>query len=394
LLTGLNYDFNNKPLLIFWELTRACKLKCRHCRADAILNPLPGELTLDEGFTVIDDIKGFGKPYPTLILTGGDPLMKKGFEEIVRYAYENGIPMGIAPTVSELLTEGILKTLLRYDVKHVSISLDGGYPHTHDYIRGLNGHFEATLETLRKLVGLGFNVQVNTLVCKVNVLELPEILNLLRRMNVKVWELFFLIKVGRGVEVEDLTPQEYEDTLHFLFDALSYGVNVRTVEAPFFRRIILSRAKSDTKNAGVEEIIQKYGLGNLYKMLAAKLKEEHLKIQNVNVEVRRPATRDGYGVIFIAYNGDIYPSGFTPLKLGNVKDKSIVNVYRNDKILQRIRLSMFKGRCGICEYRHICGGSRARAFATRGDVLDEDPACIYDPSKPPSTNIRSAMAVS
>jgi len=381
LLTGLNYDFNNKPLLIFWELTRACKLKCRHCRADAILNPLPDELTLDEGFNVIDDIKGFGKPYPTLILTGGDPLMKKGFEEIVRYAYENGIPMGIAPTVSELLTEGILKTLLRYDVKHVSISLDGGYPHTHDHIRGLNGHFEATIETLRKLIGLGFNVQVNTLVCGNNVFELPEILNLLLRMNVKVWELFFLVKVGRGVEVEDLNPQEYEDTLHFLFDALSYGVNVRTVEAPFFRRIILTRSKSDTKNAGVEEIIQKYGLGNLYKMLAAKLKEEHLKIQNVNVEVRRPATRDGYGVIFIAYNGDIYPSGFTPLKLGNVKDESIVDVYRSNKILQTIRLAVFKGRCGICEYRHICGGSRARAFATRGDVLDEDPACIYNPSK-------------
>ncbi|NHV97046.1 MAG: TIGR04053 family radical SAM/SPASM domain-containing protein [Thaumarchaeota archaeon] len=383
MLTELNYDFNNKPLLIFWELTRACKLKCRHCRADAILNPLPDELTLDEGFNVIDDIKGFGKPYPTLILTGGDPLMKKGFEEIVRYAYENGIPMGIAPTVSELLTEGILKTLLRYDVKHVSISLDGGYPHTHDYIRGLNGHFEATIETLRKLIGLGFNVQVNTLVCRVNVFELPEILNLLLTMNVKVWELFFLVKVGRGVEVEDLTPQEYEDTLHFLFDALSYGVNVRTVEAPFFRRvIILTRSKSDTKNAGVEEIIQKYGLGNLYKKLAAKLEElGHMKIQNVNVGIRRPATRDGYGVIFIAYNGDIYPSGFTPLKLGNVKDESIVDVYRSNKILQTIRLAVFKGRCGICEYRHICGGSRARAFATRGDVLDEDPACIYNPGK-------------
>jgi radical SAM protein len=382
LLTGLNYDFNNKPLLIFWELTRACKLKCRHCRADAILNPLPDELTLDEGFNVIDDIKGFGKPYPTLILTGGDPLMKKGFEDILRYAYENGIPLGIAPTVSELLTESILKTLLKYDVKHVSISLDGGYPYTHDYIRGLNGHFEATIETLRKLIGLGFNVQVNTLVCRVNVLELPEILNLLLRMNVKVWELFFLVKVGRGVEVEDLNPQEYEDTLHFLYDALSYGVNVRTVEAPFFRRVILTRSKSDTGNPSVDDITQKYGLSRLYKMLAAKLEEVgHVKIQNVNVGVRRPATRDGYGVIFIAYNGDIYPSGFTPLKLGNVKDGSIVDVYRSNKILQTIRLSVFKGRCGICEYRHICGGSRARAFATRGDVLDEDPACIYNPGK-------------
>ena len=383
MLTGLNYDFNNKPLLIFWELTRACKLKCRHCRADAILNPLPDELTLDEGFNVIDDIKGFEKPYPTLILTGGDPLMKKGFEDILRYAYENGIPLGIAPTVSELLTESILKTLLKYDVKHVSISLDGGYPYTHDYIRGLNGHFEATIETLRKLIGLGFNVQVNTLVCRVNVLELPEILNLLLRMNVKVWELFFLVKVGRGIEVEDLNPQEYEDTLHFLYDALSYGVNVRTVEAPFFRRVILTRSKSDTGNPGVDDITQKYGLSRLYKMLAAKLEEVgHVKIQNVNVGVRRPATRDGYGVIFIAYDGDIYPSGFTPLKLGNVKDGSIVDVYRSNKILQTIRLSVFKGRCGICEYRHICGGSRARAFATRGDVLDEDPACIYNPGKP------------
>ena len=383
MLNGLNYDLNNKPLLIFWELTRACKLRCKHCRADAILNPLPDELSLDEGFKVVDDIRGFTKPYPTLILTGGDPIMKRGFEDILRYAYEKDITLGIAPTVSELLTESILKTLLKYDVKHVSISLDGGYPSTHDYIRGLNGHFEATMETLRKLVKLGFNVQVNTLVCRINVLELPEIVSLLLRMNVKVWELFFLIRVGRGVEVEDLNPYEYEDVLHFLYDVLSYGVNVRTVEAPFFRRIILTRLENDSENLSEDDIIQKYGLSNLYRMLATKLNElvGYPKTQNINLGIRKPNTRDGYGVIFIAYNGDIYPSGFTPFKLGNVKNESIVDVYRNNKLLQMIRLSMFKGRCGVCEYRYICGGSRARAFTIRGDVLDEDPACIYNPGK-------------
>jgi len=385
MLNRLNYDFNNKPLLIFWELTRACKLKCKHCRADAILNPLPDELSLEDGFKIIDDIKGFGKPYPTLILTGGDPIMKRGLEDILRYAYENGITLGIAPTVSELLTGSILKTMLKYGVKHISISLDGGKPLTHNYIRGLNSHFEATVEVLRKLVDLGFNVQVNTLICRLNVLELPEIVNLLLGMNVKVWELFFLIRVGRGVEVEDLSPHEYEDVLHFLYDVLSYEVNVRTVEAPFFRRVVITRLKNSSEN--LSGIIRKHGLGKLYSILAAKLKESvgQPKTLNINLDVRRPYTRDGYGVIFIAYNGDIYPSGFTPFKLGNVKNESIVDVYRNSKLLKMIRLSMFKGRCGVCEYRYVCGGSRARAFTVRGDILDEDPACIYNPGKPLTT---------
>jgi len=375
-------NHNLKPILIFWETTKACKLKCKHCRAEAILEPLPDELTTEEAYKLIDDIKRFGKPYPVLIFTGGDPLMRPDIIDIAKHGYQQGIPLGIAPAVTELLNDQIMDDLLRYGVKYVSISLDGGRPDTHDYVRGVEGHLVTTIHVLKKLIKKDLKVQINTLAAKDTVRDFPHIVKIMKDLGISVWEIFFLIHVGRGVEVSDLSPQEYEDVNHFLYEVTRYGIEVRTVEAPFYRRIVLWRRNDpyDKQKIDIRYIRTRYGLGNLYEELTRKLLD--LLGQPYNEpNPRIPTTRDGKGIIFVAYNGDVYPSGFAPYKLGNVRKASLVRIYRGNRVLKMIRETMFRGKCGYCEYKDICGGSRARAYAENGDILGEDPACTYNPPK-------------
>jgi len=177
-------DYNKRPILIFWETTRACKLKCRHCRAEAILNPLPGELSSEEAFKLIDMIKEFGKPYPVLILTGGDPMMREDLFKIIEYARERNIPLGIAPAVSDLLTEYKIRMLWDKGVKYVSISLDGSRPEIHDYIRGVEKHFVKTINVIKLLSRYGFKVQINTLVSRETVHDLPYIVKIMKENNI------------------------------------------------------------------------------------------------------------------------------------------------------------------------------------------------------------------
>jgi len=371
-------DYNEKPILIFWEATKACMLRCRHCRAEAILNPLPDELSTDEALGLIDMITCFEKPYPVLIITGGDPLMRKDLFEVIGYAADKDIPLGIAPAVTELLNDKTMDKLIEYNVRYISISLDGGMPDTHDMIRGVKGNFHMTIEILKKLVKREFKVQVNTLACKETVNDLPYIVKILKDLDINIWEVFFLIKVGRGIEVGDLTPEEYEDVNNFLYEVSRYGIEVRTVEAPFYRRIAKWRIedKYDYNKLDVKYIMRKYRLGELYEELVKKLIGLLGYPQNPP-KPHIPSTRDGKGIIFVSYNGDIYPSGFAPYRLGNIRIDDLVEVYRNNPILIRIRKGDFKGKCGKCEFKDLCGGSRARAYAEYRDVLHEDPACTY-----------------
>ena len=367
-------DYSQRPLLVFWETTKACPLSCRHCRANAILKPLPGELNTDEGKRLIEQLPEFGKPTPVLILTGGDPLMRSDIFELIDYARSLNVPVAVSPTVSEkLLSDDVIKELRM--VSSVSVSLDGASPITHDYIRNRSGVFELTLKAISSLVKSGVKVQVNTTFMKLNVHELPLIVKILKDLGVYTWEVFFLIHVGRGIELEALTPEETEDVVNVLYDVSKYGFTVRTVEAPFYRRIVLHRYAFENNEINVKPI-----LGPLY----AQLYEGLVKVMGSEPPkpTKRPMvarTRDGDGIIFIAYNGDVSPSGFLPIKLGNVKEESLVKIYRENPILLKIRRGEYGGRCGLCEFRFICGGSRARAYAEYGDPLAEDPACIYKP---------------
>ena len=367
-------NYSQRPLLVFWETTKACPLSCRHCRANAILKPLPGELTTSEGKGLIEQVADFGKPTPVLILTGGDPLTRGDLFELIDYAKSLGVPVAVSPTVSERLLDGEVIGELRR-VHSVSISLDGASPVTHDYIRNREGVFNLTIRAISTLLSGGVRVQVNTTLMKLNVHELPLIVKTLRDLGVYTWEVFFLIHVGRGIELEALTPEETEDVVNVLYDVSKHGFTVRTVEAPFYRRVTLTRYALENGIINMEP-----KLGPLYRQLHEGMVKvigpEPPKLAKKPTVAR---TRDGDGIIFVAYNGDVSPSGFLPIRLGNVREESLVKIYRENPTLQRIRRGEYGGRCGRCEFRFICGGSRARAYAEYGDPLAEDPACVYEP---------------
>ncbi len=370
-----SWPFDEKPLLVFWETTKACMLACKHCRASAILEPLPGELSHEEALRLIDDLAGFGKPLPILVFTGGDPLMRKDIWDLVSYAKGLGFRVALAPAVSPLLNRDAINKMVKLGVDGVSISLDGARPETHEGIRGIPGVYDRTLRAIRELIDAGVRVQVNTTVMRDNVEELADMVKLLRDLGVGTWEVFYLIVVGRAQEKLDLTPSEWEDVSHFLYEASKYGLVVRTTEGPMFRRVAVMRRLLELNGLNPDEVLKP---GPLYRRLVLRLREL-LGEPEGRPLASTTGTRDGKGIIFIGYDGTVYPSGFMTYPLGNVRTKSIVEIYRSHPVLRRIRAAEFKGRCGVCEFRDICGGSRARAYSRFLDPLAEDPACPYEP---------------
>lgn len=373
-------DFDQRPILVFWESTRACLLACKHCRAEAMPHPAPGELSPSEGLRFLDSLTAFGRPYPVLIMTGGDVLMRPDAFTLIEHARGLGIPVGLAPSVTPRLTDEAISRFADLGGSIVSISLDGATAATHEGIRGVADHFDATVKAIERLVAAGFTVQVNTVVMRDNVTELPAIAQILKDVGAKVWEVFFLIPVGRGQDVGALDAQASEDVCHLLYDASAYDLIVRTVEGPFFRRVVgWRKAQGPDINASPAQIARQYGLGALYTTLAEELRER-LGPPRSAPRAQSTGTRDGKGIIFVAHNGVVYPAGFLPLALGNVRERDIVSIYRENPLLQDIRASRFSGACGRCDYRDSCGGSRARAFALTGDPLGEDAACVMTPS--------------
>jgi MoaA/NifB/PqqE/SkfB family radical SAM enzyme len=409
--------FDERPILVFWETTRACPLACRHCRAEAQREAMPGELDTAEGLRLIEEVASFGQPRPVLILTGGDCLQRPDVEVLVAHARSLGVPVALSPSVSPSLSAARLSRLHDLGVRTVSVSLDGATPATHDGIRGLEGHFDQTMEAIALLRRLGFTVQVNTTVMTANLAELSDIAAVVAWSGAAIWEVFFLIAMGRGRDGAALSPAQCEDVAHLLVDVSARGLVVRTVEGPFFRRVAALRRDHPAAPSQT---------GPLYRRLAARLEAQlgappgrpggdPLSLQGGTAaplapdggatrrsppssaglpagrpsgandathlpRIRTASTRDGSGIIFIAYDGAILPSGFLPLPLGDVRRDSLSAVYRGHPLLLDIREARFSGRCGRCPYRRLCGGSRARAYAVSGDPLGEDPACAFDPA--------------
>ncbi|RIV22910.1 TIGR04053 family radical SAM/SPASM domain-containing protein [Alicyclobacillaceae bacterium I2511] len=369
-------DFNQRPILVFWETTRACLLACKHCRAEAQPNPAPGELTTSEGMAFVRSLAGFGRPAPVLIMTGGDVLMRPDVFELVTEARRLGIPVGLAPSVTPRLTAESIEHMVSLGVKVASISLDGATPATHEGVRGVEHHFADTLVALQSMVDHGMSVQVNTAVMRDNAEELPGIVRHMKKIGVRIWEVFFLVPVGRGKQDQSLNPEETEAVAHFLYDASGYDLTVRTVEGPFFRRVAAWRNKAGLlPSANPELVAATYHLHPLYLQLTRELREA-LGDPGPS-QAQTTGTRDGKGIIFVGHDGTVYPAGFLPLALGNVREQSLASIYRENPVLKSIRSAEFHGRCGTCEYRDSCGGSRARAYAVYGDPLGEDPACAH-----------------
>ncbi len=376
--------FDRVPRLVFWETTKACPLACVHCRAVAQCDPAPDELSTAEGKAIIDELAGAGRPVPVLILTGGDCLQRPDLEELTAHAQRAGVPVAISPSVSPSLNANTLSMLRANGVRTASLSLDGAVAETHDQVRQIPGHFGETIRAIGLVEQHGLDVQVNSTVMAQNVRELANLAALLVRHGVSTWEVFFLIGVGRGHEIAEIDDDEYEDVCHFLVDAAQYGMTVRTVEAPFFRRVRDWRSRMPGPSP---DPAAAFALGPLYRELRAHLREL-MGEPTSPVLAPTASIRDGKGIVFVSHDGQVYPAGFLPLSLGSVRDRGVLEIYRDDPWLKAIRSAEFPGRCGRCEYADECGGSRARAYAATGDPLADDPACRYLPpsatlAKPP-----------
>ena len=343
-------DYAQTPLNIYWEMTQACALACRHCRAEARPSASPDQLTFDESVALLKQIPDFGDPQPNLILTGGDPLERPDLFPLIDEARKLGITLSITPAATQKLTREILAKLKEHGVEGLGLSLDASTAEGHDGLRGVPGTFDRTLQALAWARDLGLPVQVNTLASAETVADLPEIYRLLIPYEISRWSLFFLISVGRGKVLQPLGPEEAENLMRWVYQTGKQApFIIATTEAPSYRRI------------AIEEMRTEGFTGEMIKRSPA---------------ARGFRIRDGHGVMFVAQNGEVCPAGFLPVPTGNVRRDSIVDLYRNHSLFRVLHdPGQFHGRCGECEFHLLCGGSRARAYAATGDVLGSDPLC-------------------
>lgn len=348
------YVFARAPRMIYWEMTRACDLACRHCRAEAIRDRDPEELTTTEGSRLLQQILEFGRPLPHVVFTGGDPLKRPDLLDLVVEGTRLGIGVSLAPSATDHLTREALGTLKAAGILSLSLSVDGSTAARHDGFRGVPGCYEQTLLAARWVREAGIPLQINTLVTADTLDDLPALYGLVRSLDIMRWSLFFLIPVGRGRALRELSVQDAESVMDWLY-TVSAGATfaVAATEAPHFRRIALTRMKVGGLSA---EAIHRSAIGRGF------------------------GVRDGNGVMFISARGDVYPAGFLPVPVGNVRSGSPVAFYREHEVFVALRdPSRLRGKCGRCEYRSLCGGSRARAYAHSGDYLASDPLCSYEP---------------
>jgi len=352
-------DFNERPFTVAWELTRACALACVHCRAEAQPQRDPQELTMDEAFEVIDQLVDLNPP--VLVLTGGDPLMRPDLFDIAQRAIDRGLRVAVSPTTTALVTRDRLERLRDIGVSMIHVSLDGADAPTHDGFRGVPGTYDRAIATLAELRALDIPSQVGTTVGRHNLHQFEALSTLMEEYGVRMWSLFFLVPTGRGTVEQMMTPTEAEAAWEWLASLSERApFAVRTTAAPQYRRTMLLRAQAQGGGP-----VRLTGAG--YQIADSA---QGMRTQGVN---------DGKGFLFIDHRGNLCPSGFLQTPAGNTRIDSIATVYRTSSLFRSLRdPSALTGRCGRCTFAELCGGSRARAFATTGSYLGDDPLCTLD----------------
>ncbi len=349
-------DFDHSPLMFYYEVTQACDLVCKHCRASAQSCSHPLELTTEQSQALIDQLCTFPRP-PILVMTGGDPLKRPDLFDLIRYAASSGLQIALTPSATPLATASALRSARDAGVSRLGISLDSYNAQTHDAFRGWQGSFDRTLKMLDNAVELGLGVQVNTTITRRNFDHIDQMAELLATRGIAMWSVFFLVPVGRGTEEERISAEECEVVFERLWrHAQTQPYAVKTTEAPHYRRYVLQQQ-------GNPQLTPNRQTGP-------------------SVGHRAPlGAGDGKGIMFTSHTGEIYPAGFLPLGCGRFPQDSVVDVYQNHHLFRALRdPDQFKGKCGICEYRHLCGGSRSRAYAVTGDPLESEPDCLYVPA--------------
>ncbi len=376
-------DNNTRPFMIIWETTQACDLSCRHCRAEAQPNHHPAQLTTAQAKTLLQQAADFGKPSPIFIFTGGDPFKRADLFELARYAKEVGLVAAVSPSGTPLLNRENLSKLKQSGARVISLSLDASTPERHDDFRQVPGSFALTVQGWKTARDLGLKVQVNTTVTRYNLEDLPQLFALVQELGAMTWSLFFLVPTGRGLESDEISPAEYEAVMHFLYDASKY-ISAKTTEGHHYKRVVLQRSILDEKGLPPEDY---FSLHPIY----AQLKAELAEIVGKRGLRPRPAIKRtpmninaGNGFVFISHLGQVFPSGFMPVTVGNVKTRSLVDIYRDAPLFKTLRnAERLEGRCGACEFRAVCGGSRSRAYALTGRPMAEEPFCEYQPGSFP-----------
>jgi radical SAM protein with 4Fe4S-binding SPASM domain len=337
------------PAVAIWEITRACQLRCRHCRANAVPRRDPRELSTAEALDLVVQLRALAPG--VVVVTGGDPLERPDLFEIVSEVVRQGLQVAIAPSVTPRLTPDAIHRLTAAGVARIALSLDGPSTAMHDALRGTPGSFAATRAAITAVRNAGLPLQVNTSVARPSVGELPHTAELIAEIAPVLWSVFFVVPTGRARCDLELGPDACERVFHFLYEwSERTTIAVKTTAAPAYRRVVVQR---DAARRG-------------------------------DGCPRRPkplAVNDGKGFVFVGHTGDVYPSGFLPLTTGNVRETPLAEIYRCGRLFRALRdEGRLGGKCGVCPFRRLCGGSRARAYAATGDFLAADPSCAYVPS--------------
>ena len=366
------FDFDERPFIVIWETTQACDLACVHCRACAqpVRNAL--ELSTDEAKRLIDEVAALGAP--VFVLTGGDPLKRPDIFELVKYATTSGVRISLTPSATPLLTQEAILELKQCGLARLAISLDGPWADIHDAFRRVPGSYDWTLRAVRRAREIGLPVQINTTITRHNLQYLDSMIALLEQLDIVLWSVFFLVPTGRGSAIDLISAEEFEQVFEKLYKT-SQRVNfdIKSTEAQHYRRFLLQRRTEKKRKVNGRPAAAMIGLSTPDGIGRAP--------RGIN---------DGKGFVFISHLGEIFPSGFLPVSAGNVRKQSLAELYRHSPLFVSLRDSAnLGGKCGICEFREVCGGSRARAYAVTGDAFAEEPCCTWQPKSYPKTDPRS-----
>lgn len=354
-------DFNRAPFVIAWEVTRACAFACKHCRADAQHQRDPRELTTEEGYRLIDRLAGFGSPI--LVFTGGDPMMRRDLFDLITYATQRGLRCSLTPTATALPTVERLQKAKEAGIRRIALSLDAPTPEVHDHFRQVKGSWDRTMRILHNAYDVGLSVQVNTTVTTFNVDLLPDMVPFVEEVAAVQWSVFFLVPTGRAQAKWMISAEKHEMVFNWLYElSQNAPFDIKATAAPMYRRVAIERKREEV---GVGEKVTFQGAGFQY-------------ADGLNRPTK--GVNDGNGFMFISHLGQVMPSGFLPVDCGNVRDQDVVEVYRHHPVFEDLRsYEKLKGKCGVCDYRDVCGGQRGRAYGVTGDYMETDPACLYEP---------------
>jgi radical SAM protein len=363
-------EFDKAPFLVIWETTQACDLVCSHCRASAQPNRHPEELSTAEGERLLEDVAGMGTP--VFVLSGGDPVKRPDLCKLIRRGKELGLRMGTIPAATASLTEDLVKRLKDAGLDQMALSLDYPTAELHDSFRGVPGAYAKTMQAVEWAHAHQMPLQINTTLCRGSAPHLAEMADLVERLGIVFWEVFFLVPMGRGELLEGLSAEQCEDLFEILYEVQKRSTFVvKITEGPHYRRYVAQR---EAEAAGTARDAD--GDATLPQLLRRSEGPGH------TVGLAPRGVNAGNGFAFVSHTGDVFPSGFLPFRGGNVRSQPLSEIYRDSELFRTLRNpEKLLGRCGRCEYKKFCGGSRSRAYAVTGSYLATDPWCAYEPGQ-------------